>query len=126
MHRRGWALVVRGGTPSVPPWILPAHALNTALAYASRVAFSWAGRTYSPGRSSPSSTVAPAASWLPREPGVLGCFCGRCVQHVGAWLRLGPVIRPQQRIYFSSVANDVLVAVGDALPVGAVGRPDVK
>eukprot|EP00966_Prymnesium_polylepis_P006685 153953-Prymnesium_polylepis.1 len=36
-HSSGWALAVRGGTPSVPPWILPAHALNTAFAYASRV-----------------------------------------------------------------------------------------
>eukprot|EP00966_Prymnesium_polylepis_P310324 7169743-Prymnesium_polylepis.1 len=51
----GAALAARGGTPSMPPWILPAHGLKTALAYASRVAFSSGGSTYSPGRSSPSS-----------------------------------------------------------------------
>eukprot|EP00966_Prymnesium_polylepis_P149251 3448093-Prymnesium_polylepis.1 len=58
----------------MPPWILPAHALKTALAHASRVVFSSAGRTYSPGRSSPSSTGPDAidARWLPREPGVRG------------------------------------------------------
>eukprot|EP00966_Prymnesium_polylepis_P156714 3621073-Prymnesium_polylepis.1 len=39
----------------MPPWILPARFRKTALAYASRVAFSSGGITYSPGRSSPSS-----------------------------------------------------------------------
>eukprot|EP00966_Prymnesium_polylepis_P121608 2810901-Prymnesium_polylepis.1 len=67
----------------MPPWILPAQFLKTALAYASRVVFSWAGSTYSPGLSSPSSAVALAARWLLREPGVRGFF-GVCVQHVGA------------------------------------------
>eukprot|EP00966_Prymnesium_polylepis_P303102 7001742-Prymnesium_polylepis.1 len=91
----------------MPPWILPAHALKTALAYASRAAFSWAGITYSPGRSSPSSTGPDAidARWLLSDPGVRGFFFGACVQHVEASLRLGPMILPQQGLYFSSATN---------------------